>query len=495
MSKVLVLVFLASLILAIPAASAQDMATRISAQTGMPGLRKTQRAVPFMKHGLTFGYGLDFTKSSDLILSSDTVERHAQTLSLTYAPHARFALGLHHRIVTTKNALEAVQLIGDPALEARYNFPLLTNLTVGAGSSLMFPTSSTNSSIAFDSPRFDISGTATYRPRTWLEASTTLGYRLDRTLGSAPATVNATRRFGFGWSDSQQFTYAMGLTGIWDAHRYVGVAPFVELSGALTNRGSMSRQPVIASVGLNTLLLPSRQLEVGIGTDVGLNGAPGSSNPLSGVAKWDLFFRITMHMSAAPTPIVPTQTKTVIQEKIKEIVRSPDTFKIHGKIVSTDTKKPIPGAVIDIAGEATHISPDPATGEFTTWALTIGEGLYQIKTTAGGYLMNEITVAPGKKDEIKEIVIALQPVTGRQGGIMKGSLKNAETGATLAGTVFIPSLEKQIPTDANGQFQFNVPIGNYPVLITSPGYITQKKEIQVRHGDVIIINIDLTQKP
>ncbi|MBI3179011.1 MAG: carboxypeptidase regulatory-like domain-containing protein, partial [Deltaproteobacteria bacterium] len=48
--------------------------------------------------------------------------------------------------------------------------------------------------------------------------------------------------------------------------------------------------------------------------------------------------------------------------------------------------------------------------------------------------------------------------------------------------------------DAEGKFNPKVKAGRYQILITSKRYVTQIKEIEIRAGDTVILNVDLAPK-
>ena len=74
---------------------------------------------------------------------------------------------------------------------------------------------------------------------------------------------------------------------------------------------------------------------------------------------------------------------------------------------------------------------------------------------------------------------------------MKGSIKDGRSGKPIKGDIFIPALSKRIQADKDGTFDAELKAGRYQVLISAPKYVTQKKEIEIRAGEVVILNLDM----
>ena len=80
-------------------------------------------------------------------------------------------------------------------------------------------------------------------------------------------------------------------------------------------------------------------------------------------------------------------------------------------------------------------------------------------------------------------------------GEIRGSLKDSRSGKPVAqGQIFIPLLNKKIRPDKQGKFSAKVRAGRYQILISAKKYVTQKKEIEIRAGDVVILNLDMSRR-
>jgi uncharacterized membrane protein len=100
----------------------------------------------------------------------------------------------------------------------------------------------------------------------------------------------------------------------------------------------------------------------------------------------------------------------------------------------------------------------------------------------------------GAEGETKVVTFKLTSLGKDAVGELKGSLKDARSGVPVKGEVFIPLIQKKFQADGEGKFSASMKAGRYQVLISAKGYTTQKKEIEIRPGDVVILNVDLSKR-
>lgn len=89
--------------------------------------------------------------------------------------------------------------------------------------------------------------------------------------------------------------------------------------------------------------------------------------------------------------------------------------------------------------------------------------------------------------------------TGAETGTVQGTIIDAETKKPIANTSFSAainkaSFQKEFQTDANGNFKFNVPVGEHTLIIDKMGYKAVKKEnLLIREGAIIKINFEVAE--
>jgi len=241
---------------------------------------------------------------------------------------------------------------------------------------------------------------------------------------------------------------------------------------------------------------------------------------MAGIPPWEAFGRVTAHLGpkseAAPKVTGPKtcsadtecfegqvcvdgmcgRLKEVVKEVVKEIERPIPTFTIEGSVSDQTSGDPVGNATLTFSGiGGSALAVDYKTGAFKSWPIPCGDGLIKVSVAAPGYRPLEETVPKGKGDEVKSLALKMQNTGEMAMGEIKGALKDAVTGQPIkAAQIFIPILNQKIRPDAEGKFGAQVKAGRYQVLISGAKYITQKKEIEIRAGDVVIFNVDMTSK-
>jgi len=244
---------------------------------------------------------------------------------------------------------------------------------------------------------------------------------------------------------------------------------------------------------------------------------------MAGIAPWEVFAMVAAHLGpdpvAAPQMVGPktcTQDPecsafgqvcvdgvcgkirevVTVKEVVKEVERPIPTFTVEGGVFDQASGDPVGSATVQFSGtDGSPLSVDYKTGNFKSWPIPVGEGLLKVTVQAPNYRPYEETLPKGKAGETKTLALKIQSAGEAARGEIKGSLKNANTGAPLkVGQIFIPILKQTIRVDAEGKFSAQVKAGRYQVLISAPKHITQKKEVEIRAGDVVIFNVDMTPK-
>jgi uncharacterized membrane protein len=163
------------------------------------------------------------------------------------------------------------------------------------------------------------------------------------------------------------------------------------------------------------------------------------------------------------------------------------TGTIRGKI--TDEKgEPIANATV-IAGDKS--AQTGADGSYVLADVPVGKASLTVK--AQGYEDRTIETdvgagagaAPAADIAVKR---AIKP------GQLRGLIR-AFSGKPLAATIRVEPLGVETQTDADGAFGIDVPPGTYEVVVTSTGYATQRRKMQVEENGVTILNADLRQGP
>jgi CarboxypepD_reg-like domain len=463
---------------------------------GSRGAQRIESAFVLPPLSLTTGYQFGFFAASDFLLAGDAHVRQQHQLLATFVPLRFLEMSLGARITLDSNAgppdapfsSPQTQTVGDPNIAVKFGHRLPANLAAGAWLQLMFPTSLSGRGLRADALQLWAQALLSWTPFDVLEASINVGYLWDNTGRLFGASAGVMERFSAGMSFASLFTAGVALSTAFVLGDLVGLGPFAELSAGFASTASRTQQPIRTTLGLK--VFPKRHpFELALGTDIRVNGAPDPNGPLPGLPPWEFFARFVVNLR--PTPLPASEgvvTKEVIKEVVREVTREPAVFTIAGSV--TDGQKPIIGAAVVIDGKVSALATDD-NGLYKSFALPAGEGLMKIKAAAAGYRNAEQTIARGRNGQIVSCEFVLTPLDRSETGVVRGNLKDGRSGQPIAGEIFLPSLGKKVSTDAKGHFELTVANGRYVLLISSRGYVTQKKDVDIRPGAVLIFNVDL----
>jgi hypothetical protein len=379
----------------------------------------------------------------------------------------------------------------------KYTDAVAPGVGVGAVLEVLVPTSSGGTGLAVEALTAEARALTTLHAQDWLDLTLNAGYVLDRSGRLVSDTTDQATRFVYDINRVSRFTYGVAAAGHVVVADMVGLSPFVEVVGALASGLRASTNPLRASLGLRAFPPVARSVELGISYERRLAGEPQLSSPYAGLAPWMVTGQLTLHMgeaAAAPAmaaACLPAQ-EAPPREVVREVEVAPKTFTMVGKVLDATSGQPVPHARVRVSGAPTLLTTDEASGAFTVWPLPVGAGLVQLSAEAYGYAPAQQTLPRGGADEVKEVLIGMKPVQHALIGTFKGSVKSAQTGHALGGAeVFIPALNQHIQATAEGTFEITVKAGRYQVLVSAPGHLTQTKELTLRDGEVVILNIDL----
>lgn len=489
-----------------------------TSQRGAAGGEHVEAARGLPADALYLGVSTDYALSTGLFESADENVRQRQRLWVTWSPMDLLELTLSQSVFSNSNPTfepRTVQSMGDPALRLKLSVPLLEDLALGAGSSLMVPTSAGGTGLDMQAFVLSLQLLATYRLGSSLQASLNAGYVIDRSDKIFKRELLPVQRFAAGINRANQATVGLGLEHQWQSDGGMALGPFLEATAVLGDGVKFSRNPIVATLGVKVHPFGLGRFEMVLGGDWALQGQPNpDGGRLAGVPPWTVFARLVVGAgnAAAATAVAgegpgPCSAEApcpkgeclagrcvVVKEVVKSetVTQAEPTFRLAGVVQSETDKQPVTNATITIVGDETSaLAVNYKDGSWRSWPLAAGGGLLQLAISAPGYHKLEKTMPRGAAGEVTELNVQLKPASEAMTGQIRGSLKDARTGKALSGQVFIPTLGTKMRVKKDGVFQGPVKTGRYQVLISSKGYVTQKKEIEIRAGDVVILNVDL----
>jgi hypothetical protein len=504
-------------------AAAASSGNGSSGARGTVGVHRIEAAKPLGAGELVLTIGGEYSVSESLIVEGDTNERQVQRLTVAWSPVEALEVFLSQKSLTNNNdAFEpgTIQILGDPSFGLKFSQALSDMLGVGAVVDIMLPTSPRGSGLKPDAYRLTLLAAATVSPTSNISASLNAGYVLDNTNDLFVRDIEPVQRYSAGIAKTNQIIAGVGIATDFAVAGFLGVGPFVEVHAGIGSGTEMSENPIIGTGGIK--LYPSSRalMEVTLGGDYRLSGAPTPEANLPGLPPWEIFGRVTAHLGfAGDEPVkvaggpqsctadaqcsggqscldnMCVTVKEVTKEVVKEVSKAAPTFTVEGAVFDEESGDPISSATVSISGTGTSaLAVDPKTGKFKSYGLPTGEGLVQLKAEAPGFRPSESTMPKGADGESKVVTFKLTSLGKDAVGELKGSLKDGRSGNPVKGEIFIPVLAKKFQADVEGKFNASMKAGRYQVLISARGYATQKKEIDIRAGDVVILNVDLNKK-
>ncbi len=497
-----------------------------TSRQGTRGIDSIETAQPLPFGDLILSGRGEYFRSTGFFAAGDRHKRAIWRGMLAFSPYGPFDLAVSWSSTLNRNTAlqQATQALGDPTLALKASFPLVSGLAVGASAQLVMPTSEDGQQFASDALSFTGLGIVSYDLSPSLVLACNAGYRLDNSrklfVEDFPAEQATMMRFVADVATANQIIGGVGALGRVAVSDAIFIAPYLEVNAAFAP-GTSGENPLRASVGVKTMLGARGLVELSVGGDYRLSGAPKEGGKLPGLPPWQVHAALALHMSTLGAPVAAPHVceaspacdaehpcaaglscltghcgiiKEVAKEVVKEVVKDKPTFILAGTVTDVAAKRPLAGATVQMTGfEGTALTTDK-DGKFKSWPLVVDEGILQLSVAAPGYRPTQQTVAKGPVNETKAIDLPLVPADKQTPGQLKGQLKDEASGKPVAGLVVIPALNKKIKAAADGGFEAELVAGRYDVMISSPRYTTQTKSIVISSGEVVILNIDMAKR-
>ena len=493
---------------------------------GSTGFYRLSEAFPRELDNLSVQLAVEAYQASGLLTPTDSHSYSGQRLVINWSALQHLELFLSQTVVMHKNDAfdpSAVQSLGDPSLGFKSGM-IFGSFALGLEVEATIPTSPNGSGLKAEAYKLSSAVLVSGKLSPSVRMAASVGYLLDNTskIFSPDRILTPLQRYAAGISDYNLVTWGLGLQSFFSAFRDNDFALFMEFTGGVaTEVKEFSENPMLATLGVKWAPLGSDQMAFMLASDIRIMGEPVAQPTLVGLPPWQVYFGVNVpftlldepelvanmcggapkckndsHCSGGATCLegICTLTKEVIKETVK--LEEKGFFVVEGKVIDVDTKKPIATATISLGGQkSSPMAVDYNTGKFRSWPLEGGDGLVQVVASSPDYSSAEMTVPKGKNGDVVKINFKLSLSTKAAFGELRGSLKDGRSGKPLKGVVLIPSLKnKRIKVGKDGKFSAKIKTGVYQLLISSKGFVTQKKKIKIRKGDRVILNLDLRAK-
>lgn len=324
-----------------------------------------------------------------------------------------------------------------------------------------------------------------------VRVATTAGYRLDRTAASGEdaARLSFSDRIALGVSDFDALLVGAGV-GVPLGRTEL----LIEASGDIlvgSGAPSVTESPLRATGGVRHHLSKRFAVELLVSASLSARPdvAPGSSlvpieprvSVLAGIR-----YRLTSAEPRASAPAEPV-TPVEVAQPIPPTPAKPTetTFEL---VVLDDQGQPLGGAklALTVAGTTRELASD-AAGRYADEHAPLGPG--EVSVAAEGFepLRRQFVLEAGVPLKVELKLTALPPQSQLRGVIRSFG------GQGLSARVRVEPLGVEVTTNADGAFQVDVPPGDYEVAIQADGYDTQKRRVRVDPKGVVILNADLVK--
>ncbi|MCG3174285.1 MAG: hypothetical protein GMKNLPBB_02514 [Myxococcota bacterium] len=165
----------------------------------------------------------------------------------------------------------------------------------------------------------------------------------------------------------------------------------------------------------------------------------------------------------------------------------PPSGMMMGSAIDSESGEPLGGVVIAIGEGVATIASDPTTGKFQSSFLPPGE--YKVTASRDGYqpVEDKITISESKPASIK---LSLRAKAGRETGRITGRVVGLDGAGSPASVKIEGPSSQDLKTDPKtGEFQVDVPAGNYKVTVTPDGGKPVEHNVAVEKAGVAVVDL------
>jgi hypothetical protein len=185
---------------------------------------------------------------------------------------------------------------------------------------------------------------------------------------------------------------------------------------------------------------------------------------------------------AAPAPDVIVPRELAV---LRVVVRERDA-------VGRETDVPVPGLSVEVtaAGVSRGSSSTDAHGELVLRGLPAGP--IELRADRPGWEpTREILAFPAVGEARAGVFVTRARSAGAPASAAVAGLVRADSGVPVAATVAIVELGLERQADADGAFRFDLPPGRYTLTVDAPGFVAQRKPLEIGRTEQQIFDIEL----
>ena len=395
------------------------------------------------------------------------------------------------------------QTVGDPRLTLRFAMPFGAGVSAAVAALALFPTSADGMGLAWTATSPALLTSLTYSSPFNLEMSLNLGLRLMRNALAFTGNMDPVLRYAGQLTDAGLADAGLDLNYRIPIASYFSMTPYLNtvLSVPVYQVDSATGLKLGSGGGLRMGLGLQDALSIEIGAQINYIRPDPNAINLPATAPWTVhagllynFNPFAAKSASSAKPVIKTvyKEKEVIKNVIKEV--APPTGVVHGQVLDKSNQQPVINAIVQLVGSAASpLSVGGTDGQFKTFPMLANKP-FKLKIVAPGYKEAEINVMVAP-DQVRAVKINLLRSGEQQYGELRGTIKNNNGKAMAARIVAIGVKGGRAKTDPKtGSFSLKLPIGQHNIVVSAKKFRSQKKKIQLRPGDVVILNVDMARK-
>lgn len=152
---------------------------------------------------------------------------------------------------------------------------------------------------------------------------------------------------------------------------------------------------------------------------------------------------------------------------------------------------PLPNAILTITTPAG--TPLTYYTNSSGWfQAALSPGIYTVQVAAFGYAPRITADIPIYADQISGYNADLAQLPN---GVVQGTIRQQGTNQPLVATVHVAGTPVVVQADENGQYSFNLPMGQYELLVQQTGYRLERATLAIAEDQIVVQNFYLEAGP
>ena len=476
------------------------------ASWGTAGTHRVVGGHAWPRRGFGVTLGGSGSWAQGVVEPRDSVQAYQGYLDLVWQPLQNLEAGLGGRVDFFSDSAfvgARVLRIGSPEVMLKYAFKPVYGVAWALMGRGYFPV--VEQKFAVSHPAVSLTAAASWRFATRWQLGANLGGVYDRTGGAVgTGWRNPAQKVADGLVHTNFARAGVSAHAAWEFDAGVldtlTLVPFVEATGDFGFGVGLSNDPTRVTMGCKAMVFDDRPVEVMMGVDRRITGAPSPTNPFPGELPWALLLRLALHIDQA----APRRTMTIDNFRTTQgpggmtLVsgrNGPEyhAVVVHG-VVHDVLNQPIPEGSVVIDERADAPLALERDGTFSTLPVVVQGNVLRIEARALGYKSQQQNVTLNANQTQVEVAFVM-PVNENT-SIVRGTIFNKRTGKPLPhATVFIPNVGTgPYKVDAHGAFSLPLRDGHYQIIFSAPGFASIKRQLVLDAEVRVILNIGLSHK-